>query len=360
MADLAALASMGKLALKWKGGTWSDGTPAALGAGDAVPVESEDLRREDVKEADRSLVGQVHERAPVKVANVMRNREVVFVGDYNYLTRPLAFAMGTAGVPTTEEAGVRFSHRFQLHDSMQGVTATIGADRVIDSAGSSQTASAVRFAAARANGFTLRFQEGQKLRLTVPFHGRDYADGLDPTAWTFPQDVNTGMQYALLSHGVLRINAQAGAGLAGGDTVALPVELSVTYRPNQDGVLESSGLGEPFMRSPPSTRLVVRWPRYTQALRTALLAAYNARSPLKADFALTGAVLGNANHALILSFPFLTIDNDLDAAMRDPDVIPFEVEFHAQQATVAPTGMSGVTRPVDITLKNGVSANPLA
>lgn len=360
MADEAALGSMGRVALKWKGGTWSDGSPASLGAGDAIPVESEDLRREDVKEADRSLVGQVHERAPVRVASVMRNRPVVFVGDYNYLTRPLAFATGTAGAPTEEEAGVRYAHRFQLHDNMQGVVATIGVDRVIDASGSSQTTSGIRFAAAKANGFTLTFREGQKVRLSVPWHGRDFADEIDASSWTFPQNVNTGMQYALLSHGVLRINAQGGAGLGSGDVLALPVELEVTYRPNLDGVLDSGGLGEPFMRSRPSTRLRVRWPRWTQALRTSLLAAYEARSALKADFTLTGPALGNANHALVLSFPFLTIDSDLDPSLADPDVVPLDVEFHAQQATAAPTGMTGITRPVDITLRNAVSANPLA
>ncbi len=360
MADTHALGAGGCLALAAKGGTFIDGTARSLGTGHAIPIESEEIRRIDQKVDDVALVNQTHARAPIRTG-MRAEGSVRFPADYNYLSKLLALSMGTAGTPNEDETSVRYTHSLALHASLLGVYASVGINRVIDQAGSGGDDAGMLWAGAKANGFEFTAAQGDHARIAIPFLCRDLTEGVDTTGYTYPHNVNTEMQYVLLSEAVVRINAQSGGALGSGDELDTPVSATISYQPNLLGdVVHNGEIDEPVMRARPVTRLTLSFARYSQTLRTLLLNAFRDETPLKADLVFTGNALGGGNYGLTFRFPFLKIDNDLEPVLSGPDVVPFDVEFHAQEATSAPTGMTGLTAPFEVDLTNSVSADPLA
>lgn len=105
------LGSQAQLALAANGELWAAGmTGRTLGANHAIPITAETIRRIEQKEENSEQVGQIHRRSPIHVGEDI-NGEVTFQGDYNFLPFALAYAMGTAGVPTETEASLRYTHR---------------------------------------------------------------------------------------------------------------------------------------------------------------------------------------------------------------------------------------------------------
>lgn len=191
---------------------------------------------------------------------------------------------------------------------------------------------------------------------------REFDDNADPAAWTYRQDVNTAMQYMLLSQAVLRINAASGGALGSGDVLPLPTSVELVYEPGLESDIhgDEGAFDEPVMRRPPSTRLRLQFSRYTQTLRSLLISARENQTMLKGDLVFTGAALGAGNYSAAFSFPALRVDSDLDPTAEGSDLVGLDVELHAQEATAAPSGMSGITKPVDVSFVNGVNADPLA
>jgi len=362
MANCPPLGTKAQVALAGNAQAWAAGmTGRTLGAGDAVPVLSETLKRVEQKEENAELVGQAHQRRAIHLGN-MPSGDVVFQGDYNYLPKSLAFAMGIAGTPVETEATFQYTHRLQQDDCLVDTYATLGVNRGVDKTGSAGDETVWQYQAAKANGFTFSAAQGETCKLTIPWLMRELLDNVDATAWSYIKNVNSEMEYMLLSQAVLRINAAGGAALAPSDALDLPVGVELVYAPNleSDQYDDGGARDEPIPRNPPTTRLSVTWTRINQTLRTLLVEAFNNTSELKADLIFTGSVLGAGAHAATFSFPSLYVDSDLDYIAESPDLIGFPVEFHCQRASAAPLGMTGIVNPVDISIVNNVNADPLA
>ena len=356
------LGSQTQVALAANGESWAAGmTGRTLATAHAFVATSEALRRVEQKEENSEMVGQIHRRRATHLGNMV-DGPITFQGDYNALPFLIAFGMGTAGTPTETEAAARYTHRIQQHDSMIGVYATLGVNRNIDKTGSDGDETAFVYQAAKANGFVFTAEQGSVCKLTMPWLCRELTEDADPSAWTYRDNVNTGMQYMLLSQAVLRINAASGGALGSGDVLDLPVRVEISYAPNlgSDIYDDEGALDEPVMRRPPETRISVTWSRINQTLRTLLVDAFTNTTALKADLVFTGAALGAGTYAATWSFPHIYVDSDLDFVSENADLVGFPVEFHAQVATAAPTGMTGITNPVDLSVVNDVNADPLA
>ena len=362
MATGPVLGSQAQVALAGNAQSWAAGMSGrTLATAHALPVISESIKRIEEKEENNELVGQIHRRRSIHVGARIGG-DIVFQGDYNYLPFALAFAMGTAGTPTETEASFRYTHRLQYHDSLIGVYATLGLNRNIDKTGADGDETAYLYQGAKANGFTFRAEQGAAAKLTVPFLCRELTDDASPASWTYRQNVNTGMEYMLLSQAVLRIKAAASTALGSGDVLDLPVSVEIAYSPGlASDIPDDEGVkDEPVMRTPPVTRMTVAWSRINQTLRTLLVSAFENTTALKADLIFTGSAIGAGTHLATFSFPEIYVDSDLDAVAEGSDLIGFPVEFHAQQATAAPTGMTGITKPLDVSIVNFVNADPLA
>ena len=357
----AGLGSQVRFAMAGNPNAWGPSMVArALGVGHAIPIFSEDIKQTLEKVDDTALVGQIAKRAPVRTGTSGLGSPV-FVGDYNTIIFPLAFAMGIAGVPTETEATFRFTHALRLDDCLLGIYPTIGIDRAIDKPGTSDgTATGHVWAGAKFNGFTLDGALGDYLKLTVPIIARDLADGEDATSWTFLKDVNTGMEYILLSQ--IQVFLVDAGGDIGAETALAdcPTSISMSYEPGMEGdINKAEQPDEPTIRVAPSTRLTLNWSRATQRLRTEIEARFRAETDMHVRVVFTGDVLGAGTFLMTLDFPFTRIDNDPDFTGTDTNIMPLTVELHCQEATTIPTSMTTL-KAFGIDIVNNINADPLA
>lgn len=351
-----AIGAKGKIALKQKTGTFEDGTPEALGAGDGYPCLSCVIDDGTVEAADEELAGEVLENHPEPIAEQPRATAEMRL-DYRRALRWLALAMGTSPAPTEDEAGVRYTHAIRFADC-NSVFGTFGADKVA----SGGTGGGWRWAAAKLNGFTMRYQQGQELRVQFPLLLRGLAArNLDASGWTISPSIETTPQLVLPSQGVLRVNGQGDGALDSNDVIRRPMSFQLALNANLAGELVSDdSIDEPARNAKPNGKLQLGFSALTTTEMALFRDAFDARprTRLKADFTFTGRVLGGGTYKLVLKFPSLTVQRapaDLQGAGR----IPFPVELHCGPDVADASGM-GISRMVGIDLTNATSTAALS
>lgn len=351
-----AIGSKGKIAIKQKTGTFEDGSPAALGAGDGYPCLSCVIDDGTVEASDEELAGEVFEGHPEPIAEQPSGTAEMRL-DYRRALRWLALAMGVSPAPTEDEAGVRYTHALRLADC-NSVFATFGADKVATGG----VGTGWRWAAAKLNGFTLGYQQGQELRLQVPLLLRGLAArNLDASGWTIVPSIETAPQLVLPSQGVLRVKAQGGGAFGGGDVIRRPMSLQFTFGGNLAGeLLSGDSIDEPQRNAKPNAKLQLGFSALTTEEMAIFRDAFDARprTKLKADFTFTGRTLGGGTYKLLLQFPSLTVQR-APADLQGPGRIPFPVELHCGPDVADASGMA-ITRPFGIDLTNATATQALA
>lgn len=174
------------------------------------------------------------------------------------------------------------------------------------------------------------------------------------TSVTYPQTCASRLKY---SGAVFRINAQGGSDFGAGDVVA-PSAFTLDIERKFDSVhaAGSANIIEPRENDKPTVRLVMEFPRM-DATNEAWLAALKAKTEYKADITITGAIISGAYaYQLKFQFPRLLLE---DFDVPESGLLGVKATFRAVVASAAPTGMTGLTKPVTINLMNTLSTGYL-
>ncbi len=162
--------------------------------------------------------------------------------------------------------------------------------------------------------------------------------------------------------GVFRMNLQSAGSLVAGDAVQVKEVTFGSTRPvasddhvfGQDYIIEADDDG--FAEFP--VELV--FPRMNTANSNSLVVAWPAGTHLKADMTFTGnKINSDTSYSLLVQWPALQI-TEWDAPLTGHNQVRPTAKALARLATAAPTGMTGITQPIKMTLVNMNSANLLA
>lgn len=348
-----ALGTVAKLALV-KGATW--GTAVALGTGHRAPFVScgLDYQRDQVPNDD---ISGRHVRQSSQVGNAFVDGPLVISGDYTQRQHLLlaAVMMGTAGVPTTVEAGV-YKHALMLTPDVQGLFLSAGLDYGgVDVYG---------FNSIKPTRRLIQIASGGRLDETYEFVGRGVDKTLASSGWTYNDDPTDGGTRRILHRQmVVRANASAGGALGSGDIV-YPTQVEIDI--NRGHVQEYAQAGEPEEPVPNDWGSVtVRLTFY--GMSAALLALFrdnrDTGTPLKLDAVCDhGTLLGaTQNRTRAFYFPKLMV-TECPNSVPGPGRLPMTVAMTAHVAASDPTGFPtgyGAVEMVD-EWQNEQSANPLA
>jgi hypothetical protein len=275
---------------------------------------------------------------------------LTFKARYDSLNLLWGLAFGSSAV-TTLDTGA-YAHTFTLTPDLAGLFATYC---VFDGV-------AVREATSmKVTGFELSGTGGQALDLRFPVMADDRI-ATSTVNTTLAAVTYLPYEGRLMFDDVLiRINAQGGAALTTADTFYFS-DFSITLdRPHEAPFVTNrrSTRSEPIANGKPTIRIALTEDAYTTTSR---LTALRARTAFKMDFEALGSVaIGTTTYTyrLYCEFPGV-FHSAVRLPINGPSRIIPDLEFVAEQVASAPTGMSGLTLPMRMTLHNAWSTNALA
>ncbi len=339
-----------KVAIK-KASVW--GTAVACGAGDGVVVLPTMIRREAAIDIDDSMGILFAREGLPGMVNV--DGDIPAYLRYDSLDVLFAMFMGVAGNPTSLGSGA-YSYVYKVLTLLDGLffTQAKNMKNYIE-----------ELPSVKVSGIKIHGEVGKPLQVTfsVIASNKVVDSAVNTTGTfnnvTFPETLNR-VRY---SEGVIRMNAQSGAALAGGNTI-YPSSFEFESRRNLSGehtaqYVTASGqelIDEPAGDGGMESTLKLTFPRHTATTYMADLVT-NARKKL--DITFTGALIGGSYYRQFkLQFPNLQLKNvdpvDAQGNIKEP------LEFVVHGAISAPSGMTGLTDPFWISGINTRSTNPLA
>lgn len=205
-------------------------------------------------------------------------------------------------------------------------------------------------------GFTLKGDVGKPLSIT--FHCiaiNKITDSSVNTSGTFANvTFRETANRVLYSQGVIRMNAQGGDTLASPTDNIYPKSFELSFKRKMSGMYGVGGsfdvVDEPTNDGQPETKLKLEFPRYTA---NTYFTDWDANNAKKLDMTFAGA----GSRSLLLQFPnlkFASVDLPIEQG-----ILKHPAEFNCLSAAVAPTGMSGVTKPFRLKLVNTYGGDPL-
>lgn len=261
----------------------------------------------------------------------------------------LALLMGTAGVPAQQAATTAYLHTLVMNDSASGLFCTYACDK-------NDKIYVVPSAKVLKASFGLN---AGLLKASFSLRGNNVTDAdavvTALTSVTFP---SIGPTRAKLSQGVFRINAQGGADFGDGDKV-YPKSFAIDIERKQDSehAAGSAYIIEPRGNDKPQVKVTLEFPRM-DTTNEAYFANWTAGTEKKMDITFTGAVIATSySYYIKFQLPRLIIE---DFDVPDSPLLAAKVTMRAVVATAAPTGMTGLTKPVTITLINTRTTDLLA
>jgi hypothetical protein len=174
------------------------------------------------------------------------------------------------------------------------------------------------------------------------------------TSVTYPSVTNK----AKFSSTTFHINAQAGADFADGDIVKPKIfNLEIERKFDNEHAASSAYIIEPRENGKPQVKLTMEFSRM-DAVNELWFASWKAGTEYKGDITVTGAIIESAIvYTLKFQMPRLIIES---FEIPDSKLLAAKVTFRAVTATAAPTGMTGLTKPVTITQINTRATDWLA
>jgi len=193
-----------------KGTTWGTATvPAAL---DGIEVVSLVPSGGAAMIEDNQITGRVTQR---EASAGLRNITVVLQTALRYEGngREIAYVLGTAGVPATVDTTAK-KHTFKIKDSLDAIFNTLAYESIKDTKVEELTS-------VKWNKLKISGKAGERIEIEVSGICRDWTDASAANTTTTIDSITlpTNREFALFSQAVLLMNAQGGAGLAGGDAI---------------------------------------------------------------------------------------------------------------------------------------------
>lgn len=265
-----------------------------------------------------------------------------------------ALALGTGGTaPTQIGASTAYTNTFEPATSRSTLWATIVRDKVVYI---SEVPGAVF------NGFEIRVGESGRVEVDWLFVGdNEKEDSVINTstqisALTFPTQ---GRRF-FFKDGVLRFNAQSGGALGAGDAMKftafkLRVEqpVDVKYVGGQQTIIL------PLDNGFPTITLDLTFARFDTTSQ-AFFANMKAGTRYKGDITFTGpAIDATSSYGLKFEFPHLGVMT-LGSPLPNVNQGEPKVTLEGLSTSAAPTGMTGVTKPIRVTTTGISSTNPFA
>jgi hypothetical protein len=271
-----------------------------------------------------------------------------FNHNYNGLENLLlANLMGTAGAPNG--AGTAKTHTLVMADSVSGKFVTYAVDKN-DKVYVVPSAKVIKAAFSMNNGL---IKSSFSLRGDTVTDADAVVTAL--TSVTYPQTCATHLKY---SGAVFRINARGGSDF-GADDVVKPNAFTIDIERKLDSVHGSGSamILEPRENDKPTVKLTMEFPRM-DTTNEAWLAAWKAKTEYKADLTITGSLIADSDYYFLkFQFPRLIVE---DFDVPDGGLLAAKATFRAVVAATAPTGMTGLVKPVTITLMNTRTTDLLA
>lgn len=339
-------------------GSWSTGsaTATAVGAGDGhylrddVEIQMKrQISREDV--ATRPFIGAVQ----VSNLEAIQTQLPMFLHYHDaWQNILLALALGTGGTaPVQIGAGTCYTNTFEPATTRSTLYATIVRDKVQDV---SEVPGAVF------NGFEIRSGEMGRLEVDWLFTGDQ--EKVDST-------INTATQISALTFPTLgrrwfmkdlttRLNSQSGGALGAGDAVKITgFKLRVEQPIDVKFVGGSPSIIQPLDNGFPKITLDLTFARY-DSVSKAFFASHKAGTLYKGDLTLVGPLIdATSSWGLLFQFPNLFVTSYVAPMPTTAQGEP-KISLEALDTTTAPTGMTGVTKPIRVTTTGISSVNPFA
>lgn len=340
-------------------GSWSLGeaTATAVGAGDGHYL------RDDPAIQGRSMVSKENAATQEFIGHMqVSNREAIdsqlpmFLHYHDAWQNVLwALALGTGGTtPTQVSTTTVYTNTFEPLNKRANLYATIVRDKV-------EHVSEVPGAVFR--GFEVRVGEQGRMEIDWLFIGSD--EKVDSS-------INTSTQISALTFptrgrrffwkdAVVRLNSQSGGALAAGDAMKFTaMTLRVEQALDTKHVGGQSTIIQPLDNAFWAITLTLTFGRYDTTSK-AFFAVHKQGDMYKGDLTFTGPAIGatGSSWGLLFQFPNLGVT---EYAATLPAVGQSEprIVLEGCSTSAAPTGMTGVTKPVRVTTTGISSANPFA
>jgi len=152
------------------------------------------------------------------------------------------------------------------------------------------------------------------------------------------------------NQGVFRLNAQAGGALAASDAITIEAcEFGFERPQDRSFVYGQDFIAEPADNEFPEPMVRVAYPRMNTVSANSLYGAMRAFSAYKGDLTYLGAFINSTDrYTKLYQFPYMELQDFETPTAGAAQVKPVAM-FRLKQASAAPTGMTGVTKPFRIT-----------
>jgi len=260
----------------------------------------------------------------------------------------IAMVMGTAGAPVQQEATTAYLHKLQMANSISGIFGTYATEKldkihVVPSV--------------KPHKLTFNIAGGI-IKLSIGCRGDRVIDdsaiitGMSSITWADKHNRVLGRQ------GVFHLNAQTGADFAEGDLIhPKSLLLEIERKVDAPYAAGSQYIVEPREPDKPTVKLTLEFNRMDAANKV-YFADWKAGTEKKANMIFTGGLIETTYYYYFkFQFPRLKIE---DAEYPDANIIPAKLVLRALEADTAPTGMTGITKPVQIDIMNKRTTDMLA
>lgn len=338
---------------------WATGTPAALGTGHRHYITAESLTPNAVLIPSESLTGSPFQ-APGDKGDELHAGALSMEWDYETIHRPLAFAMGTAGVPTEVETTLAWAHNLRFADSLESLYSTLAI--------AESTLFVREYPMCKHNGFTMTVEHNQ--RVTGDFGMIPRNLNFNTTAgvneltsivdWTLP--ILADQRYLTFNDLLVQINEFDGSDFVSPDedlAFISSVSIDAPGAMLEDDVTTSNA---PFADEPLRNGDVVITGTLnsTKLTNTDQLTEMLSKDRLKMKWTFTGDVIPGTTTFRSMEIFFSNVQfQEADINVPGKELAPKNLTFQCAKAASAHTGFA-FTDAMYIVVTNGDPADPLA
>lgn len=339
-----------KYALK-KAVTW--GTAVACGAKDGFLALADSVKRAAPVEVDDSL-GQYFSKDGTPGA-VTVSGDIPPYLRYDGCDLLLALFMGSAGVPTQQDATAAYAYTYAFAENTDGLFATFARH---------MKNYVAEVPSLKIVGLTIKGETGKPLQLVAQTVGNDLVqDGVNDSTTFNNVTIAETSHRVHFAQGVFRMNDRDDIALAAGDVIKpSSFELSASRQlTGVYGAYTTAGankqdlIDEPTNDGPPEITLKLQFPQHTGKTYLTDLGS-DARK--KMDIVFTGAEIESPyNRQIKIELPHLQMRSD--DVVTEQGIIKEPLDFICHAIDAAPAGMD-FTQPLRISGINTRTTDPLA
>lgn len=273
-----------------------------------------------------------------------------FDARYEGLGPIIAQIFGTAGTPQQQDTTAAWLHTVQLANKIAGLFGTYATEK-LDKIHVVPSVKPYKLTYSLSGGL---------IKVSINMRGDNVID--DSSIISSMSSVTTADKHnrILARQGLFRMNAQSGAALTSptDDIKVKNYTLEIERKlDTPDPEVGSRTIVEPREEGKPVVKLTMEFNRMDTANK-AYFSDWKAETEKKMDIKFTGALIESTYYYYkLFQFPRMKIE---DIEYPDANVIPAKMILRGIEADSAPTGMTGITKPVQLDVMNKRTTDMLA